>query len=363
MTMPSDPVAFSRFTEGYNPNRDPDHDPQAVIAAAAPRQSSQSPTQPVIPSGTFSESENMPVWETPDPLPPVAERPASPPANTARPGSEALIPRDTPASGNNIPWPLDLPPVASAEPDPAPDPVPFAAEQPEERYDSLDYSYQPPVSTRQDDIIPEQRPELAQTRENTPRNTITLVPAETRPPEPYTALPPNSEIRSITSSAPVTVAPREEDVKIPEEYIIPGISRAPESRMNPEEPAVQPAVLPAQEPAVRPAVQPVTTDTQTFVLEETVLPNDNTQFSAPFIVALEKGMYYLQLGAYSKPDLVESELSRIGGAYPLAVQNGGSLEKPLYRILVGPVNLGESSALLQRFKGNGYRDAFVRRDG
>jgi hypothetical protein len=376
MTMPSDPVAFSRFTEGSNPNRDPDHDPQALIAAAAPRQSSQSPAQPVIPPGAFSESENIPVWETPEPLSPAAERPAPPPAGTARPGSE-VIPRDTPASGNNIPWPLDLPPAASAEPDrtPAsgnnvpwplelppvasaePDPVPFAAEQPEERYDSREYSYQPPVSTRQDGIVPEQRPELARPRENTPPNTITLVPAETRPPEPYTSLPLDAEIRSITSSAPVAVAPREEDVKIPEEYIIPGISRAPESGMNPE------AVLPAQEPAVRPAVQPDTTDTQTLVLEETVPSNDNTRFSAPFIAALERGMYYLQLGAYSKPDLVESELSRIGGAYPLAVQNGGSFEKPLYRILVGPVNLGESSALLQRFKGNGYRDAFVRRDG
>jgi hypothetical protein len=61
--------------------------------------------------------------------------------------------------------------------------------------------------------------------------------------------------------------------------------------------------------------------------------------------------------------LVESALTRIGNTYPLAVQAGGSPERPLYRILVGPVNLGESSALLQRFKGNGYRDAFIRQDG
>jgi hypothetical protein len=342
MTMPSDPVAFSRFTEGYNPNRDPDHDPQAVIAAAAPRQFSQSPAQPVIPPGVFSESENMPpLWETPEPPPPVMERPASVPPTAARPEREAVIPGDTPASGSNIPWPPDFPPVASAEP------PPLTVEQPEEPYSPpRDYSYQPPAASRQDDIIPERRPELARTQENTPRNTITLAPAEARPPEPYTALPPNSEIRSITSSAPAAAVPAGEDVEIPEEFIIPGISRSvPEFERNPEEPLI------------------TDTDAQMFVQEETIPPNNDPLFSAPSIVALEKGMYYLQLGAYSKPDVVESELSRIGSAYPLAVQNGGSLEKPLYRILVGPVNLGESSALLQRFKGNGYRDAFVRRDG
>jgi hypothetical protein len=71
-------------------------------------------------------------------------------------------------------------------------------------------------------------------------------------------------------------------------------------------------------------------------------------------------MYYLQLRAFSKTELVQAELTRLGDSYPLAVQAGGSPEKPLYRVLVGPVNLGESSALLRRFKGSGYGDAFVK---
>jgi hypothetical protein len=32
----------------------------------------------------------------------------------------------------------------------------------------------------------------------------------------------------------------------------------------------------------------------------------------------------------------------------------------VYRVLVGPVNLGESGALLQRFKRSGYKDAFIK---
>jgi hypothetical protein len=69
------------------------------------------------------------------------------------------------------------------------------------------------------------------------------------------------------------------------------------------------------------------------------------------------------LGAFSKAESVESEISRIGRTYPLAIQNGGTSERPIYRILLGPVNLGESSALLERFKKSGYTDAFVRSGG
>lgn len=84
------------------------------------------------------------------------------------------------------------------------------------------------------------------------------------------------------------------------------------------------------------------------------------KFSVPVISRLEKGKYYLQLGAYHRAELVEPELSRIDSAYPLSVEHTGSPDRPLYRILLGPMNLGESGALLQRFRGIGYHDAFLR---
>ncbi|MDR2095443.1 MAG: SPOR domain-containing protein [Treponema sp.] len=79
-------------------------------------------------------------------------------------------------------------------------------------------------------------------------------------------------------------------------------------------------------------------------------------FPIPTIDKLEKGKYYLQLGAFSKRETVERELLKIDRAYPLIIQGSGAM----YRILVGPVNRGESNALLERFKTLGYRDAFVR---
>jgi hypothetical protein len=83
-------------------------------------------------------------------------------------------------------------------------------------------------------------------------------------------------------------------------------------------------------------------------------------FSIPSIAGLEVGRYYLQVIAYNRLEQVESAVSTIGQAYPLSVQSAGTSENPIYRLLIGPLNLGESGALLQRFKGLGYKDAFIR---
>jgi hypothetical protein len=89
-------------------------------------------------------------------------------------------------------------------------------------------------------------------------------------------------------------------------------------------------------------------------------PREEGSFSVPvkIINELEKGKYYVQLGAYRNIASVESALLRIDPGYPLNIQNAGAGD--MYRLLVGPLNLGESGALVQRFKGSGYRDAYVR---
>jgi hypothetical protein len=84
-------------------------------------------------------------------------------------------------------------------------------------------------------------------------------------------------------------------------------------------------------------------------------------FSVPAVAHLERGKYYLQIGAYSQAAAVEQELARVDRTYPLAVQCIGTGDKPVYRILVGPINQGESGALVRSFQSRGYKDAFVRR--
>ena len=88
--------------------------------------------------------------------------------------------------------------------------------------------------------------------------------------------------------------------------------------------------------------------------------SDFSPFQVPLISRLEKGKCYVQVAAYQRVEHVEDEISRIGMTYPLAVQNVGSDTNPMFRILLGPLNQGESGAMLQRFKSIGYSDAFIR---
>jgi len=88
--------------------------------------------------------------------------------------------------------------------------------------------------------------------------------------------------------------------------------------------------------------------------------SDFSPFQVPLISRLEQGKCYVQIAAFQRAEHVEDEISRIGTTYPLAVQNIGSDTNPMFRILLGPLNQGESGAMLQRFKSIGYNDAFIR---
>jgi hypothetical protein len=209
---------------------------------------------------------------------------------------------------------------------------------------------------------------------------ITLIPAEQRPPESssYPALPPEAEIAPLKEPGTEYTA---QSNLIPDEYIIPPIVEQPSAAVVRAEPEIKPVIPPIERAAPSPPevvtnvnvveAYPLSADVPVPAIreEEPRIPPAPPEteraegFSVPVINRLEKGKYYLQLAAYTLPELVETELLKISTVYPLAIQEDGSAEKPLYRILIGPVNLGESGALLQRFKVSGYRDAFIRREG
>jgi cell division protein FtsN len=99
------------------------------------------------------------------------------------------------------------------------------------------------------------------------------------------------------------------------------------------------------------------------VRTEYVPPANFSPFQVPLINQLERGKYYVQVGAYEHFYNVEEEILRIGRSFPLAIQNIGTDTKPMFRVLLGPLNnQSDSSALLQRFRGIGYKDAFVWRN-
>ena len=79
----------------------------------------------------------------------------------------------------------------------------------------------------------------------------------------------------------------------------------------------------------------------------------------PLITSLEKGKYYLQLGSFRKAETAEAEILKIGDNLPLAIMSAEVNGSSVYRVLIGPVGLGECGALRDRYKSI-YSDAFVR---
>jgi len=146
-----------------------------------------------------------------------------------------------------------------------------------------------------------------------------LVEAENRPPEGIYGINPND--------------------------IIPGIARATPQR-QPETSAYIPPSSTVAPVSPSASVSPQVPITQ---------PSQN--FSVRTISALDRGQYYVQIAALPG-EAVESAVRQIDRHYDPAILRDGS---NLYRIVIGPLNQGESAAILARFKSIGYRDAFVRR--
>jgi hypothetical protein len=146
---------------------------------------------------------------------------------------------------------------------------------------------------------------------------LAMVPAETRPPEGLYLPDPN--------------------------YFIPPISANTAPADNYEPPAIK-VIPPVPQTVIPPAASASTTI---------------TQFSAPIIESFVKGMYYVQIGAYRTAQTVESEISKIEKNLPVALMKVESEDGPIYRVLIGPLNLGESGAILQRYKAI-YKDSFLR---
>jgi hypothetical protein len=90
---------------------------------------------------------------------------------------------------------------------------------------------------------------------------------------------------------------------------------------------------------------------------------DNGTASLLLIKNLSGGKYYLQIGLFDRKEVLAQKLTGLNWAYPYALETAGTFQSPKYKLLVGPVNEGESNALLLRFKRYGYHDAFIRREG
>jgi hypothetical protein len=338
MNQPADPVAFSRFTEGLSSSGDPDHDP-AVLAAAEginpdlleeenlpEAGSSESEEIAALPEETGAVPED--ITALPEETSAVSEEIAALPGETAVPPEEsAALPEEAATAPEETG-------ALAGETGTAPEEI---AAAPEKTGALAEESTAAPEETASGDtsgdgIVPEPGPELVWTPPEGDDYEYALEPAESRAPEGPAPVIDPSDIVSAPRPSP----------RVEREYTIDPSLIIPPVRETPAAP-LQAAPAPSQ-PAAPQQAQP---------------PAAGGTFSVPVIASLERGRYYVQVAALGKAESVETEISKIGRSLPLAVQSAGSPEKPVYRILIGPVNLGESGALLQRFKAT-YKDAFVR---
>ena len=238
------------------------------------------------------------------------------------------IAADKPSVTDNI-IAADKPPVTDniiAANEPAVTNNAIAADKPAVT-DNIIAADKPPMTDNAVAAVPAEAATENQSEPRIASGTLTLIPADER-------LPPAQEQRPAVSGA---AAPR---------------NVAPNAAAPNAAPGVAPNVAPNNAPP------PVSRTVETPAAYAP--PAEFSPFQAPLINNLEKGKWYVQLGVYSRPDNVEDEISRIGPAYPVAIQNIGTDTSPMFRVLLGPLNQGESGAMLQRFKSIGYADAFVR---
>jgi hypothetical protein len=79
-----------------------------------------------------------------------------------------------------------------------------------------------------------------------------------------------------------------------------------------------------------------------------------------YIVAnLNNGSSYIQLGAYSSPESIYSEIEAIEARYPMVVWTENRAGGTVYKLLIGPLTRDETGVLSYRFRDSGYADLFL----
>jgi hypothetical protein len=295
MTQPSDPVAYSRFTEDRELAENPESVQSVARSSTAPVVSSPIRTARVEDLAGSTPEDNFynSVINKPETYnPPPAELPPDSSVHTET--QPTWLPEeDKPA------------PVITEAPAPVPE---------------TGASQQVPGAT----VVPPPPP------------VITLVPAEERPPQGTVAITEGTEIIPIP---PLNAGNSPKD----DTYLDPRFFIGPIPRIQRPVPPSAPPVVISSAP-----------------LPQAVPAPNGPVFSVPVNNQLEGGKYYIQIGAFSQPDTLEVAVARVNKNYPLVVQPEGSPSNMVYRLLIGPLNVGESGAVLQRLKSIGYPGAFVR---
>jgi hypothetical protein len=348
MTAPSDPVAFSRFAEEQDLSLPADAGSEAVVSSAV-RTATVGDLAAATPEDRFySTVINRPESYTP----PAVAYPQDGSVHIEPQPAWILQEAEAEPEITETPYPdappllYDPPLVAVPGPEPA-QPMPMLVAPATPSYPNTSLSGSPYVWQTSPPYIapPREAPALP------PDSLITLEPAEERPPS---GLAPARELLPIPPPPQQAAATRDDTYLDPRYFIGP----IPQPVRPPQPPAR--IVNPPPQAAPQPAPQKAPPPRQAAAPAEPPAARGSL-FSVPVIKELEGGKQYVQIGAFTRPDTLETALAGANKSYPLTIQTGGSNDTLVYRLLIGPLNAGESAAALQRVKSAGFPDAFVRR--
>lgn len=417
MSMPADPIAFSRFNEELVAPRDPDRNPSVFVEQNRARSEDslvESPIQEEAPVASLVENkesvpekkqEEIPVGpslaETTAPSVPVPEQLSTVPEAEALAevpvpqGNEGAVDQESSLAENKK---EELPPVPAFETPPdlkkaevahlegvppeegkiteVPEPSLVSQPSQEQKAETL-YPQEPPAEVtlliaEEPPQKEEERPVLSQEEKGTlseappltqgapttppvtprPEETeMVLVPAEERPPVldiPEDQLPESARVATLPSASPLP-APKEEK---------------PQGEINLEIKEVPLEVVPTPTTeTVAPVVKGPVKEVVPEVLPEKKASIPERILHVPVVRSLERGTYYIQLGSFRSAASLEGAIAKLHPRYPAVVQVSENKGELLYRLFVGPLNQGESTALLQQMKRLGYKDAFVKKEG
>jgi cell division protein FtsN len=76
--------------------------------------------------------------------------------------------------------------------------------------------------------------------------------------------------------------------------------------------------------------------------------------------ALEKGRFYIQVGAYGSETQAKESAGKLKTGYAILIQKLSAKGKDTWRVYVGPLSRDESGVALVRVRAMGYKDAFVK---
>lgn len=168
---------------------------------------------------------------------------------------------------------------------------------------------------------------------------------------------------SVQAGSPATETAPDVALEAPGEYIVAlepsppkppvaGTESAPAARTAPAvttTPAGTAPAVAATPPAPPASVPPAAT----------VPPAGATVVSG----ALEKGRFYIQLGAYGSESAARDSMARLKTGYAVLLQKVTEKGKDSWRVFVGPLSRDESGVALVRVRAMGFKDAFVKSGG